>query len=176
MKKSLILLVLCALLLVGLRWGLEETASRYARQEWEQTLRALLPGSETFTEMEVDSAEPIVCRAFRGETGYVVQTRTQGYGGTITMAIGVSNRGTVTGLQVRSMQETWGLGAKALKDVTFLSQFLNTGGNVQIGENGDGLTGATVTSKAIARSVNGAVNWVTGADTDSGATAWEGKS
>lgn len=174
MKKSLIFLALCMVMLFALRWGLEKPADLHARQEWENTLHTLLPGSETFTEIPVDSGETIVCRAFRGENGYVVQTRTQGYGGMITMAIGVSSHGTVTGLQVRRLQETWGLGAKARNDVAFLSQFLNTGGNVQIGENADALTGATVTSKAIARSVNAAVHWVTGADTDSGATAWGG--
>ena len=38
----------------------------------------------------------------------------------------------------------------------------------------DGITGATVTSKAIARCVNSAVGYVTGADVESGATSWGG--
>ena len=38
----------------------------------------------------------------------------------------------------------------------------------------DGISGATVTSKAIARCVNSAVSYVTGADIDSGATSWGG--
>ena len=38
----------------------------------------------------------------------------------------------------------------------------------------DGITGATVTSKAIARSVNSAVGYVTGADVVSSATTWGG--
>ena len=38
----------------------------------------------------------------------------------------------------------------------------------------DGITGATVTSKAVARSVNSAVAYVTGADAVSGATSWGG--
>ena len=38
----------------------------------------------------------------------------------------------------------------------------------------DGITGATVTSKAIARSVNSAVGFVTGADVSSSATTWGG--
>jgi len=36
------------------------------------------------------------------------------------------------------------------------------------------LSGATVTSKAIVRSVNSAVAVVTGVDTNSGATSWGG--
>ena len=38
----------------------------------------------------------------------------------------------------------------------------------------DALTGATVTSKAIAKAVNSASAYVTGADVDSGATQWGG--
>jgi electron transport complex protein RnfG len=90
------------------------------------------------------------------------------------MLIGVSNEGSVTGLQVRRMEETFGLGAKALTDWEFLAQFLRTDGDAEVGTNVDALTGATVTSKAIARSVNSAVAFVTGADISSGATSWGG--
>ena len=38
----------------------------------------------------------------------------------------------------------------------------------------DAITGATVTSKAIARCVNSAIAYVTGADVSSGATSWGG--
>ena len=37
-----------------------------------------------------------------------------------------------------------------------------------------GITGATVTSKAVVRCVNSAVAYVTGADIESGATSWGG--
>ena len=109
------------------------------------------------------------------------------------MLIGVSNEGKVVGLRVLSMSETLGLGANALNDHEFLAQFLNTSGDVAIQTGGedafsgatgssggdtetyvDGITGATVTSKAIARCVNSAVAYVTGADVESGATSWGG--
>ena len=90
------------------------------------------------------------------------------------MLVGVSNDGTVTGLVVRQMDETWGLGRRALTDHEFLAQFLNTSGEAQVGSNVDALTGATVTSKAVARCVNSAVAFVTGADVSSGATSWGG--
>ena len=47
-------------------------------------------------------------------------------------------------------------------------------GDAEIGTNVDAISGATVTSKAIARSVNSAVGFVTGADTSSAATSWGG--
>ena len=103
-----------------------------------------------------------------------MDTVTYGYAGNITMLIGVASEGNVTGLQVRNMQETYGLGAEALSDWEFLAQFLRTEGDAEIGTNVDAITGATVTSKAIARSVNSAVGFVTGADTSSSATSWGG--
>jgi electron transport complex protein RnfG len=90
------------------------------------------------------------------------------------MLIGVTIEGKVTGLVVRDMSDTLGLGGNALTDHEFLAQFLNTSGEAEIGTNIDAISGATVTSKAITRSINSAVAYVTGADTDSGATAWGG--
>ena len=90
------------------------------------------------------------------------------------MLVGVSTDGTVTGLVVRQMSETHGLGANAVNDADFLAQFLNTAGDAEVGTNVDAISGATVTSKAVTRSVNSAVAFVTGADVSSGATSWGG--
>ena len=78
------------------------------------------------------------------------------------------------GLVVRESHETYGLGNNALFDWEYLAQYLNTQGDAQVGDNVDAITGATVTSKAITRCVNSAVAYVTGTDTDSGATSWGG--
>ena len=88
--------------------------------------------------------------------------------------VGVSNEGTVTGVVVKDLQETRGLGAEALTNVPFLAQFLWTGGDAEIGTNVDALAGATVSSKAVTKAVNAAVGYVTGADTSSAATEWGG--
>ena len=113
-------------------------------------------------------------RVWKGETGYIVETITYGYAGNIRMLVGVCNDGNVTGLQIRDMQETYGLGKEALTNWKFLRQFLRTEGDAEVGTNVDAITGATVTSKAVARSVNSAVGFVTGADTTSAATSWGG--
>ncbi len=167
---------------------------RQARIEEELTakMQTILPGSTVFAQEEYTGGDANIRAVYKGETGYVVNTVTYGYAGNITMLIGVSNEGKVTGLQVREMQETYGLGGEALWDWEFLAQFLNTSGNVAIATSGvdafsgasgestgaetyvDALTGATVTSKAIARSVNSAVSFVTGADVATEATSWGG--
>ena len=198
MRKSILMpivaILLAACILLGVYNGLY--GLRQARQEAEllAKMQTILPGSENFTQETYTGEDANIRAVYKGETGYVVETSTYGYAGYITMLIGVSNEGSVTGLQIRQMQETYGLGAQALTDWEFLAQFLRTTGNVAIGTAGadafsgataaaepageeiyvDGITGATVTSKAIARSVNSAVGFVTGVDATSEATSWGG--
>ena len=198
MKKTILLpilsIVLAAALLLGLSFGLKGLAEVRAQSEHMRLMRTVLPGSAYFTVEPYSGDDANIRSVHKGENGFVIETCTYGYGGEITMLIGVSKEGKVTGLVVMEMSETFGLGMKALNDHEFLSQFLNTDGGVAIGTAGqtdafsgatgssdvetdtyvDGISGATVTSKAIARSVNSAVAYVTGADVSSAATSWGG--
>ena len=167
-------LLLAALILLGAYNGLLGIREMNAEKELQAKMETLLPGSTTFTEEAYTGEDANIVCVYKGETGFVVGTTTAGYAGPISMLIGVSSDGYVTGLQVRSMEETYGLGAEALTDWEFLKQFLRTEGDAEVGTNIDAITGATVTSKAIARSVNSAVAFVTGADISSGATSWGG--
>ena len=175
MRKLLVpvlsLMVAATLLLAGYNLLLPVKA-RVWQQELQEKMLTLLPGSSSFTQEEYTGEDTNVRAVYKAENGYVILTATQGYVDEIQVLVGVSNEGKVTGLQVRSSRETAGLGGKALSDWEFLAQFLNTDGSAAVGETVDALTGATVTSKAIARCVNSAVGFVTGADTSSGATAW----
>ena len=137
-------------------------------------MQTILPGSTTFAVEPYAGEDATIVSIHKGETGFVIETKTYGYAGDITMLVGVSTEGTVTGLVVRHLTETYGLGRNALTDTDFLAQFLNTSGEAAVGETVDALTGATVTSKAVTRAVNSAVAYVTGADASSGATTWGG--
>ena len=178
MKKSILIpiiaLVVMALALVGVSQGFSDAAKENAEKELLSTMQTLLPGSSVFAEEEYKGEDANIRRVFKGETGYVIETATQGYADEIVMLVGVSNEGTVTGLTVWDMHETVGLGANALTDWEFLAQFLKTDGSAEVGTDVDAISGATVTSKAIARCVKSAVGFVTGADVDSGATSWGG--
>ena len=198
MKKTILLpilsIVLAAALLLGLSFGLKGLAEVRAQSEHMRLMRTVLPGSAYFTVEPYSGDDANIRSIHKGENGFVIETCTYGYGGEITMLIGVSKEGKVTGLVVMEMSETFGLGMNALNDHEFLSQFLNTDGGIAIGTAGqtdafsgatgssdvetdtyvDGISGATVTSKAIARSVNSAVAYVTGADVSSAATSWGG--
>ena len=199
MNKGILLpvlsLALAVVILLGASFGLSGVASEKAQEEHLRLLRTVLPDSENFTLEPYSGEDANIVSVHKGENGFVVETCTYGYAGDITMYIGVSNAGKVTGLVVNTMSETPGLGAQALTDHVFLSQFLNKSGSFAIATHGadafsaatgeveaaageevevDGITGATVTSKAIARSVSSAVAYVTGADVASSATTWGG--
>ena len=167
-------LALAAVLLLGLYNGLQGVRQANREKELNEKMMMLLPGSTTFAEEAYTGEDTNIAGVYKGETGYVIGTQTYGYAGYIQMLIGVCNEGNVTGLQVRNMEETYGLGAEALSDWEFLAQFLHSEGDAEVGTNIDAISGATVTSKAIARSVNSAVGFVTGADTSSSATSWGG--
>ena len=178
MHKKILLpilsLILAAVILLGAFNGLNGIRASIREEEMQNKMQTLLPGSTTFTEEPYDGEDTNIQFVYKGETGFVVGTRTAGYAGDILMLIGVCDDGNVTGLQVRNMEETYGLGGKALTDWEFLAQFLRNEGDAEIGVNVDAITGATVTSKAIARSINSAVGFVTGADVSSSATTWGG--
>lgn len=167
-------LVLAAVILLGLYNGFLQLRHNNEQKEMQAKMQTLLPGSTSFTQEEYTGEDTNITCVYKGQNGYVIGTTTAGYAGPISMLIGVSDDGYVTGLQVRAMEETFGLGAEALSDWEFLAQFLRNEGDAEIGTNIDAITGATVTSKAIARSVNSAVGYVTGADASSGATSWGG--
>lgn len=197
MKRSFLLplltILLAAAVLLGASAALQGVAAANAQKEHLKIMQTLLPGSTEFTVEPYSGEDATIRSVHKGEGGFVIEAVTAGYAGQITMLIGVNNDGAVTGLVVREMSETLGLGWSALNDHAFLSQFLNVSGQVAVGQPGadafsgatgsdsaeaevyvDAISGATVTSKAIARCVNAAVAYVTGADIDSGATSWGG--
>ena len=178
MKKNILMpiltILLAAVVLFAASSGLSTVREENARRELESVMHTILPGSETFTEEAYTGEDANIRAAYKSEAGFVVHVVTPGYAGDISMLVGVSNDGKVQGLVVRDLQETYGLGRRALTDTVFLTQFLNTDGSANLGESIDAMTGATVTSKAVTRGVNSAVSFVTGADASSGATAWGG--
>ena len=177
-QKSLIgalaAIAVAAAALLALSAALAPIAQRHAEAERNEMMSVLLPGSTTFTPEAYSGEDESITSVYKGDTGFVVETTTAGYVGDITLMVGVSNDGEVTGVVVRDMEETYGLGANALQDVDFLSQFLHTSGEAAVGETVDAMTGAPVSSKAITRGVKAAVAFVTGADITSSATEWEG--
>ncbi len=100
--------------------------------------------------------------------GYVMSlTAKEGYGGAITLSMGVKKDGTITGLSVLEASETAGLGAKC-KEPEFQQQFPGKHGpKMEVVKGGgagetqiDAISGATITSKAITKAVNAGLEFV----------------
>ena len=177
MRKILVpvlTIVLAAVVLLGLYNGLAGERETYELHDLNEKMSVMLPGDDYYEPEAYTGEDANISRVWKADTGYIVETVTYGYAGNITMLIGVHNDGYVTGLQIRDMEETYGLGREALTDWEFLAQFLRNEGDAEIGNGIDAISGATVTSKAVARSINSAVGFVTGADTSSAATSWGG--
>lgn len=194
MKRIVIALTLAVLVLFGASFGLNGIAAKNAQEEHLWLMQTLLPGSETFTVEPYTGEDANIRSVHKAENGFVVETVTYGYADEMTVVVGVNNEGKVTGLVILEAHETLGLGSRALTDHVFLAQFLNKSGSFAVAAHGadafsgataatetegdsvevDGITGATVTSKAVVRCVNSAVAYVTGADAVSAATSWGG--
>lgn len=125
----LVTILVTAALLFGVSAGLSGIRRANAEKAHLETMQTLLPDSTTFTVEPYTGDDANIRSVHKGETGFVIETVTQGYAGEITMLIGVSNDGKVTGLVIRDMHETYDLGWKALNDVDFLVQYLNTSGD-----------------------------------------------
>ncbi len=196
MKKTIIVLLVIPALLLGMSFGLDSLALKNARNEHIWMLETLLDGGENFVTVEYAGEDSSIRSIHKSDAGYVIEVEVQGYASEITLLCGVTNGGEVTGVVVYRAHETVGLGGRILYDHRFLSQFLNKSGSFVVGKAEDagdalssatsdtsatgkevyidGISGATVSSKAVARAVSSAVAYVTGADVDSSATEWEG--
>lgn len=98
-------------------------------------------------------------------TGYAVLVSENGYGGEISMVVGVDNDLIVTGISIISQSETPSLGAKCT-DPDFQNQFIGKTKDLTVVKNGaknnqvDAISSATITSKAVTEGVNQAINIV----------------
>lgn len=101
-----------------------------------------------------------------GDMGYVVTaTDKDGFGGSITVTVGITSDGTVNGVSILSINETAGLGMKAAEPA-FYGQYegkqtekfvvSKDGGD---GEPIDALSGATITSTSVTGAVNAALGY-----------------
>lgn len=128
-------------------------------------MAAVLPAGN-YAEVEYTGSDISVSGVYKADdAGYVVEVNCGGsFSGTLTIMVGVSADGSCTGVEIIKTAETSGLGANASKE-DWRAQFAGKSGNVAVTKDGgeiDSLTGATITSRAIANGVNSAMAAVAG--------------
>ena len=96
--------------------------------------------------------------------GYAIISSTSGFGGLLTLMVGVAEDGTVHNTTVLSHSETPGLGAKCTTDERFIAQFRGfdpAAKTLAVKKDGgdlDAITASTITSRAYALAVSNAVD------------------
>ena len=131
----------------------------------QNAIQEVLPGGGE--QMEWLTFVDNISNAYHGENGYAVEVTPAGFGGTITMMVGVSEEGQVLGIRIVSQTETAGLGAVAAANTSageaFRSQFAGLSGDIAVTKDGgqvDAITGATITSRAVCTGVQSALDFV----------------
>ena len=101
------------------------------------------------------------------ENSYAVKVQTTGFGGTIVMMVGVDKSGTVLGINIITQAETAGLGdvsaSKSAKGEAFRNQFVGKSDTLAVNKDGgeiEAITSATITSRAVTKGVNTALEFV----------------
>jgi len=186
-KLVLILLIIAALTALCLGLVNYITADKIASIKSEATqaaMKEVLPGEYVFVSTSLpwdvsDADAPpfadasIVRAVYEAEdsasgdgsrliAGYAIEVAPSGFGGEITMIVGVDTSGKVTGVSIVDMSETSGLGTNA-KNADFREQYLLYDAPYAVNKDGGeikAITGATVTSRAVTRGVNAAVDTV----------------
>lgn len=133
-------------------------------------MMVVLPDAVDFKQVDGDFNE-LVSQLFVGfdaqgnEVGYVAMATPGGYGGEISLAVGIDNEIKVTGIDVISHSETAGLGAKC-DTPEFKGEFVGKTQGIVVSKSNakdneiDAITSATVTSKAVTSGVNAALDAV----------------
>ena len=167
-KLTLTLLGICAVVALLLGVVNQVTAPIIAEIQAEKTAAAMsqvLPAEEY---QPVETDYPNVTAMNRalsgGETvGYVVEVTASGFGGTMSMVVGVDADGAVTGVSVTDHSETANIGTKVVDDQAVLDRFIGMShGDGEITVNAgtnrfDGVSGATVSSRGVTAGVNTAL-------------------
>ena len=142
-------------------------------QVQKQLLAQVMPKAAFSSETPYHAVGALSIRAGYSEenelVGYCVEVQAQGFGGVITMDVGVDLDGKVTGVAVTDHHETSGVGTKAMTS-NALMRYIGRSGTIRTsGSNSvDAVSGATATSHAITAGVNRALAIIAKLDTEGG--------
>ena len=148
-----------------------EAASFAANEELTQKAQN---SADALAELAIGKVSVDDCLEALDEGGNVIghlitATSYEGYGGAVTISVGISSEGRITGLGFLTINETPGLGMKA-KEPAFRDQFpgKNGTGPVTLKKTGNAgesevqaISGATFTSTAVNAALNAAIYFVT---------------
>lgn len=157
-KPVIVLFAICLVVSVLLAYTNSITApiiEENDRIAAEATRSAVLEGSKSFTLIDCDTEALGIESAYREDSGlgYVITAGYKGYGGVVTVTVGLNPEGQVVGLSADVSTETSGVGSKAGQE-DYLAQYKGLQGSAQ---GADTISGATYSSTAVKNGVNAAL-------------------
>ncbi len=180
-KDCLILFVITLIAGAALGMVYDITKEPIAAQEAKKKVEAqqgVFADADAFDAVEIDEAvaasivangvtidEAYDAKAAGTHAGYVIQaTSPNGYGGNITLMVGVTADGTCNGYSLLTINETAGLGMNA-KNADWAAQFAGkaveafevTKLGASTDNQVDAISGATITSNAVTEAVNACI-------------------
>lgn len=179
-KPTIVLFLISAIVTMALaltNYATKEAIAQQTKIQEESARKEVFPEAETFEEIEninsilgTTDAEKLVKEVFsclkNGEViGRVYLVESNGYGGVISMSVGIDNSGKINGVKIISLSETPGLGSK-VQEEPFISQFVGITPKqaltvVKSGskdEEINAVSGATISSKAVVKGIQAAID------------------
>lgn len=172
LKLGIVLFIITAvtgLILGGVYTMTLEPIRMAQEREKTEAMIETLPGATEFENVEIGAGDETIKEIHMGKSdgglvGYNYTVTPKGYGGLIEIVAGISKEGKLMAIKIIKHSETPGLGAKA-DDEAFLSQFREktvrrlTVTKSDAANEGEiqAISGATITSNAVARGVNAAL-------------------
>lgn len=138
------------------------------QKTFEASMSEVLPDGGSFSEENINftpkESGVELSSIYKAENGGYVATTVchEGYGGDITVMVGIKNDMTVNKIKIMSLSETAGLGAKS-DTPEFMNQYDGLKSGIKVEKNNGGnaadnsisaISGATITSKAVTKAVN----------------------
>lgn len=175
-KPTLILFLVCAVMTGALAYvnGItKDIIQKRTEEAQEQFRQEVMSEADRFVKKDTEGKPEQVSgiyEAYSGDTlkGYVVDVVTKGYGGEMKLTVGVNTEGKVTGVVIGDNNETPGLGSKAkepgftgqFKEVTVNDTLSVVKQNKKSANEIETISGATITSRAVAGGVQVALDLV----------------
>lgn len=163
-----VLLAICIIIPLALSVTNKVTAKKIAELENENSKKNMqsLVSADDFEKCSDGGIEYYTAIKGGDTAAYIFTESAKGYGGDVSVMTAVKPDGTVAGVAILDVSnETPGLGQNAAKE-SFYSQYAGLKNGVSLLKNGakaenneiDAVTGATITSTAVTRAVNAALD------------------
>lgn len=175
-RPTLVLFVICLIvgsLMAFTNYATADKIEQRILEDSENARKTVLPEADSFEKLDMEKlekasgdsglstlAEAYAAKKSDAIIGYVFLAKPAGYGGEISMMIGINDKGQVSGVEIGDNTETPGLGSKA-KDQEFRGQFYGKKYDVvnvvkrkpSTDDEIQAISGATITSRAVSLGV-----------------------